>query len=97
MSHSLANFRPEVYEKIRIKITTKFLKFLTRKKSKAIFSKLRNQIGEKTEEQQGWNELYKVLNRFYPKYVEIVERIKLGEGLPKILKLFPKKDVDIYL
>ena len=97
LSHSLANFRPEVYEKIRIKITTKFLKFLNRKKSKAIFSKLRNQIGENTEEQRGWNEIYKVLNSFYPKYVKIVERIKLGEELPKILKKFPKKDIDIYL
>jgi len=97
LSHTLANFRPEVYKKIIIKVTKQFLKFLNRKKSKAIFPKLRKQIGENTEEQRGWNEIYKILNNFYPKYVEIVERIRLGVELPKILKLFPKKDIDIFI
>ena len=97
LSLTIANFRPEVYEKIRIKITKQFFKFLNRKKSKAIFSKLRKQIGENTEEQRAWNEIYKKLSTFYPKYVEIIEGIRLGVELPKILKVFPKKDIDIYL
>ncbi|MHA1486750.1 MAG: hypothetical protein ACTSSC_06215, partial [Promethearchaeota archaeon] len=96
LSHTLANFRPEVYEKIRIKITKQFFKFLNRKKSKAIFPKLRKQIGGNTEEQKAWNEIYKILNNFYPKHVEIVEGIRLGTELPKILKVFPKKDIDIF-
>jgi len=96
LSLTIANFRPELYEKIRIKITKLFFKFLNRKKSKAIFPKLRKQIGENTEEQRAWNEIYKILNNFYPKYVEIVEGIRLGTGLPKILKVFPKKDIDIF-
>ena len=96
LSLTIANFRPELYEKIRIKITKLFYKILNRKKSKAIFPKLRKQIGENTEEQRAWNEIYKILNNFYPKYVEIVEGIRLGTGLPKILKVFPKKDIDIF-
>jgi len=96
LNHTLSNFRPEVYEKIRIKITKQFYKFLNRKKAKAIFSKLRKQIGGNTEEQKAWNEIYKILNNFYPKYVEIVEGIRLGIELPKILKVFPKKDIDIF-
>ena len=96
LSHTLANFRPEVYERIRIKVTKQFFKFLNRKKSKAIFPKLRKQIGENTEEQKAWNDMYKILNTFYPKYVEIIEGIRLGVELPKILKLFPKKDIDIF-
>ena len=97
LSHTLANFRPEAYKKIRIKITKNFSKFLNRKKSIAIFPKLSKQIGENTEVQRAWNEIYKMLNKFYPKYVEIVERIRLGVELPKILQIFPKKDIDIYL
>jgi len=80
LSFTLANFRPEIYEKIRIKITKQFYKFLNRKKSKAIFPKLRKQIGENTEEQRAWNEIYK----------------RLGIELPKILNIFPKKDIDIF-
>ena len=60
-------------------------------KFEVLVPKLKEAIGPK------WNELYKILGKFYPKYIEVVERIKLGVGLPKILKMFPKKDVDIYL
>jgi hypothetical protein len=97
LSHTIANFRPEEYEKIRIKVTKKFVTFLNRNKSGATFPKLRKQIGENTEEQRAWNEIYKILNIFYPKNVEIVERIRLGVELPKILKVFPKNNIDIYL
>jgi hypothetical protein len=97
LSYSLANFRPEVYEKIRIKVTKQFFIFLNRKKSSSIFPKLRKQIGDNTEAQREWNEIYKILNNFYPIYVEIGEKIRLGVELPKILKVFPKKDIDIYL
>ncbi|MBY9014399.1 MAG: hypothetical protein KGD68_01775 [Candidatus Lokiarchaeota archaeon] len=97
LSYSLANFRPDIYKKIRIKVTKQFFKFLNRKKSSSIFPKLSKQIGENTEAQREWNEIYKLLNNFYPKYVEIVERIRLGVELPKILKVFPKKNIDIYL
>jgi len=97
LSHTIANFRPEEYKKIRIKVTNQFFKFLNRKKSKAIFPKLRKQIGDNTEEQRAWTSVYKILNKFYPEYVEIAERIRLGVELPKILKDFPKKDIDIYL
>jgi len=97
ISYALANFRPEVYKKIRIKITKTFIKFLNRKRTKVVFSKLRKEIGEKTEEQKAWNNIFKILNKYYPVYVEEVEKLKLGTGLQSIIKLFPKKDVDIYL
>ncbi len=97
LSYALANFRPEVFKKIKIKVTKNFVKFLTREKAKAIFPKLRKQIGEKTEEQKVWNNLFKDLSNYYLIYVEEVEKVKLGTGLLKIIKQFPKKDVDIYL
>ena len=97
LSYALANFRPEIYKKIRIKVIKIFVKFLNRKKAKAIFSKLRKEIGEKTEEQKAWNSVYKVFNNYYPIYTEEVEKVKLGTGLLQIIKLFPKKDIDIYL
>jgi len=97
LSYALAHFRPEVYTKIRIKVIKNFIKFLKRKKTKAVFSKLRKEIGDKTKEQKAWNNVFKILNNYYPVYVEEVEKLKLGTGLQSIIKLFPKKDVDIYL
>jgi hypothetical protein len=72
------------------------MKFLKRKKARAIFSKLRKEIGNKTEEQQVWNTLYKILNNYYPLYVAVVERVRLGEDLPKVIKIFPKKDIVVF-
>jgi hypothetical protein len=95
LSYSLANFRPEEYKKVRIKVLKNYMKFLKRKKARAIFSKLRKEIGNKTEEQQVWNTLYKILNNYYPLYVAVVERVGLGEDLPKVIKVFPKKDIDV--
>jgi hypothetical protein len=110
LSYTLANFRPEEYKKVRIKVIKNYLKFLKRKKARAIFSKLRKEIGNKTEEQQVWNTLYKILNNYYPQvwntlykilnnyyplYVAVVERVGLGEDLPKVIKVFPKKDIDV--
>ncbi len=97
LSYALANFRPEVYKKIKIKVIKIFVKFLNRKKAKAIFSKLRKEIGEKTEEQKSWNSVYKIFNNYYPIYAEEVEKLKTGTGLLKIINSFPKKDVDVYL
>jgi len=97
ISYALANFRPDVYKKIRIKIIKNFIKFLNRKKAKTIFSKLRKEIGEETEGQKVWNGIFKILNNYYPIYTEEVEKLKMGTGLLKIIESFPKKDVDIYL
>jgi hypothetical protein len=96
LSYSLANFRPEEYKKVRIKVIKNYMKFLKRKKARAIFSKLRKKIGNKTEEQQVWNTLYKILNNYYPLYVAVVEKVRLGEELPKVIKVFPEKDIDVF-
>ena len=72
------------------------MKFLKRKKARAIFSKLRKEIGNKTEEQQIWNALYKILNDYYPLYEAVVDRVRLGEDLPKVIKIFPKKDIKVF-
>jgi hypothetical protein len=97
LSSTIANFRPNVYNKIRVRVIKNFVKFLTRKKAKGIFSKLRKDIGEENEEQMAWSNIYKILNNYYPTYTEEVEKVKMGTGLVKITKLFPEKDVDIYL
>jgi hypothetical protein len=94
ISYSLANFRSEEYKEVRIKVIKIYMKFLKRKKTRAIFSKLRKEIGNKTEEQQVWNKLYLILNNYYPLYLAVVERVRLGEDLPKVIKAFPKKVID---
>ena len=97
LCYALANFRPEAYEKIRIRVIKNFIKLLNLSKTKAIFSKLRKEIGEETEGQKAWNGLFKILNNYYPIYTEQVEKVKMGTGLLKIIIKFPKNDVDLYL
>jgi len=96
LSYTLANFRPEEYKKVRIKVIKNYMKLLKRKKARAIFSKLRKEIGNKTEEQQVWNMVYKILNNYYPLHVAVAERVRLGEDWPKIIKIFPKKNIDVF-
>jgi hypothetical protein len=96
LSYTLANFRPEEYKKVRNKVIKNYMKFLKRKKARAIFSKLRKEIGNKTEEQQVWNTNYKILNNYYPLHLTVIERVRLGEDLPKVIKVFPKKDIDVF-
>ncbi|GAI74198.1 unnamed protein product, partial [marine sediment metagenome] len=86
----------EEYKKVRNKVIKNYMKFLKRKKARAIFSKLRKEIGNKTEEQQVWNTNYKILNNYYPLLVTATERVRSGEDLPKVIKVFPKKDIDVF-
>ncbi|NHJ21023.1 MAG: hypothetical protein EAX91_08780 [Candidatus Lokiarchaeota archaeon] len=97
LSYAFANFRPEVYKKIRVKVLKNFLKFLGHKKAKGVFSKIRKEIGNETEEQKAWNTFFKDLNNYYPIFTEEVEKVQSSVGLLKIVNEFPKKDIDIYL
>jgi hypothetical protein len=97
ISYALASFRPEVYKKIRVNVIKIFVKFLNTKKARAIFSKLRKEIGDETEEQKAWNSVYKIFDNYYPIYTEEVEMPIKGKGLMELINSFPKKDIDIYL
>ncbi|MFX0026592.1 MAG: hypothetical protein ACFE8M_09245 [Candidatus Hermodarchaeota archaeon] len=95
--YSLANFRPNEFNKIKIEIINQFVRFLKRKKSKAGISKLKKGIGNNTEEQRIWNHILKNLYNYYPLYTEIQDKIQAGEGIVKVFKIFPKKDIDIFI
>ncbi|MGB5911888.1 MAG: hypothetical protein WBH31_11895 [Promethearchaeia archaeon] len=95
--YSLANFRPNEFNKVKIEIINKFVKFLKRKKSKAAISKLKKGIGKNTEEQRLWENILKNLFNYYPLYTEVQDKIQAGEGILKVFKIFPKKEIDIFL
>ena len=97
LSYAIKNFRPEMYQKIRVKVIKGFVKSLSHKKAKNFFSKLKKDIGEDTEVQKDWSNLFNVLAKYYPIYAEEVEKLKFGTGLLEIISLFPEKDIDIYL
>ena len=97
LSYAFANFRPEMYQKIRVSVIKNFLKFLAHKKAKGVFSKIRKDIGNETEEQKAWNTFFKDLNNYFLIYIEQVENAKLGTRLLKIINEFPKKDINIFL
>ena len=94
--YSLANFRPNEFNKIKIEVVNLFVKFLKRKKSKADISKLKRGVGKNTEEQRLWDSILKSLYNYYPLYTEVQEKIQAGEEISKVFKIFPKKDVDIF-
>ncbi len=96
LMYSLANFRPNEFNKIKIEIINRFVRFLKRKKSKTGISKLKKGIGKDTEEQRVWDNILKNLNNHYPLYIETQEKIQAGEGILKVFKIFPKKDIDIF-
>jgi len=97
LMYSLANFRPNEFNKLKIEIINKFVKFLKRKKSKAAISKLKKGIGKNTEEQRLWENILKNLFIYYPLYTEVQDKIQAGEGILKVFKIFPKKEIDIFL
>jgi hypothetical protein len=95
MNYSLANFRPEEYSSFRITVTKTFLKNLKGKKEKKILFQLKKHIPGKNESQKSWIELLDKLHKYYPLYVEQLERVpdrlKLGKLIDKIIKDFEKK------
>ncbi|MFX1353200.1 MAG: hypothetical protein ACFFGP_04490, partial [Promethearchaeota archaeon] len=97
LTYSLSTFRPKEFKRERIVIIKQFIKFLKRKKSRLILSKIKKAIDINTEEQRQWNDIYKILHEYYPIYSETQEKLQSGESISKIFANFPKKEVDIFL
>jgi len=93
---SLANFRPNEFNKVKIEIIKQFVKFLKRKKNKATISKLKKGIGNNTKDQRVWDNIFKNLYNYYPLYTETQEKIQAGEEISKVFNIFPKKDIDVF-
>lgn len=97
MNYSLANFRPDEYSKFRIIVTKSFLKNLKAKREKRVLFQLKKEIPSETESQKSWIELLDNLHKYYPLYMEQLEKIpdtlKLGKLLNAIIKDFEKKQV----
>lgn len=93
LMYTLASFRPDDYNQIRIYLIKNFIKFLKRKKSKAVFNKLKKGISKNTEEQRIWKGLINILINYYPLYTEVTEKIQEGKDVLKIFNRFPKKEI----
>ncbi|MFX1588000.1 MAG: hypothetical protein ACFFC1_07585, partial [Promethearchaeota archaeon] len=76
LMYSLANFRPNEFNKVKIEVINQFVKFLKRKKSKAGISKLKRGVGKNTEEQRLWDNILNCLYHYYPLYTEVQEKIQ---------------------
>ncbi|MFX1458560.1 MAG: hypothetical protein ACFFBT_03745 [Promethearchaeota archaeon] len=96
LMYSLANFRPNEFNKVKIEIINQFVKFLKRKKTRAGISKLKRGVGKNTEEQRLWDKILNSLYHYYPLYTEVQEKIQAGEEISKVFKMFPEKDIDIF-
>jgi hypothetical protein len=93
LMYTIANFRPDEYIKIRINVIKNFIKFLKRKKVKAIFTKLRKGISNNTEEQRIWKNILKILLDYYPLFTEVNEKIQEGKDILKVYSQFPKREI----
>jgi len=93
LMYTIANFRPDEYNKIRINIIKKFIKFLKRKKVKATLTKLRKEISNNTEEQRAWKEILKILLDYYPLFTEVSEKVREGKDVLIVYNRFPKREI----
>jgi hypothetical protein len=97
LNFTIQNFRPEEYKRIKKEIILTFIKFLKRKKNKAVISKLRKDIEGNEELQRNWKQILKILYDYYPKFREVQERLEKVEDFAKIIKTFPKKNLDVFI
>ncbi|MFW9783180.1 MAG: hypothetical protein ACFFFB_12930 [Candidatus Heimdallarchaeota archaeon] len=94
MNYSLAHFRPEEYSKFRILVMKNFLKNLKTKKEKRILFQLKKEIPDLTEAQNSWIYLLTTLYKYYPLYIESLERVPNKMELLKQLDLIKKAFVE---
>lgn len=55
MNLTLLNFRIEEYSKVKSRVSAQFFKYVNRKRTKATFDKLRDEIPKDTEEHKAWH------------------------------------------
>jgi hypothetical protein len=90
MNYSLANFRFDDYSKFKILVTKNFLKNLKTKKEKRVLFQLKKEIPEETESQKSWIGLLTLLHKYYPEYVEQLNKVpdknKILKHVDEIIK-----------
>ncbi len=85
MCYSLANFRPEVFAKLRVLVIKKFLTSLKTKKDQKILSKLKVRIKRTHDKQKAWFNVLSILQELYPKYEKQLNYMPDNKKLIKLL------------
>lgn len=96
LNYVLSSFRPDFYSQIKVEIMNLFIKYLKRKQVKATLSKIKKSIPNESEVQKQWNLIYRILLDYFPYFEEGIERERKGGEISKVLKKFPRKDVDVF-
>ncbi|MFW9928965.1 MAG: hypothetical protein ACFFD1_06215 [Candidatus Thorarchaeota archaeon] len=96
LNYVLSSFRPDYYSQIKVEIINLFIKYLKRKRVKATLSKIKKCIPNENEMQKQWNLIYRILIDYFPHYEESIKTERRGGDISKILKKFPRKDVDVF-
>ncbi len=91
MSYALANFRPEEYSKIRIKVIKKLIPLLKQKTTSTVLGSIKRKIPNQTESQKAWRTLLDYLNNYYPLFSKELITLPDIKKLPKIITKLGKK------
>jgi len=91
LSYALANFRPEEYIEVKIKVITKLVPLLKQKTSSTIFTSIKRKIPNQTESQKAWRTLFDCLNEYYPLLTKELIALPDMKKLPRIIGKLKKK------
>jgi hypothetical protein len=91
MSYALANFRPEEYSEVRIRVIKKFVPLLKQKTTSTVLGSIKRKIPNQTESQKAWRTLLDYLNNYYPLFSKELLTLPDIKKLPKIITKLGKK------
>ncbi len=91
ISYALANFRPEEYSEVRIKVIKKFVPLLKQKTTSTILASIKRKIPNQTESQKAWRTLLDNLNSYYQSFTKELLTLPDFKKLPKIINKLKKK------
>ena len=95
LNNSLKSFRPKEYREIQKLILKLFLKYLKTKKNRNFFKQIRNSFSRKGEMQESWRNIYAIIENYYPKFKETIQKIRDGKNINEIFAIFPRKDIEL--
>jgi hypothetical protein len=91
ISYALANFRPEEFSEIRIRVIKKLVPLLKQKTTSTVLASIKRKIPNQSESQKAWRSLLDILNTYYPAFTKELLTLPDIKKLPKIINNLKKK------
>ncbi|MFX1442918.1 MAG: hypothetical protein ACFFHV_05840 [Promethearchaeota archaeon] len=91
ISYALANFRPEDFSEVRIRVIKKLIPLLKQKTTSTILASIKRKIPNQTESQKAWRTILDRLIDYYPLFTKELITLPDIKKLPRIIGKLKKK------